>query len=782
MSPSSAPEKVQGGHVTCSDAIAASEPDSRERYTLTHLHAKGGMGRVWLARDRLGRQIALKELRPDQADNSIVCSRFLYEAKITAQLEHPGIVPVYELGEGDAPVLHHAVRAGPHPERGHPGLSQEAGRRRGRLGRAGRAADGVRRRLPRRGLRPFAGHHPPRPQGPERRAGGLRRGHRARLGPGQAGRARPDPGPAPATQPGTPPAAVQPDRMAPEAGDRRHLRCRPSLRRRLSPSSPRTPTTPPLAGSILDAVAGSDSGHSPGSNGSHELQRHAHLGRQFRLEGRIPESGAGPEGTMQGQLLGTPAYMAPEQAQGRHDLVDQRTDIYGLGAILYEILTGRPPFIAPKTSEVIRKVCQEAPTPPRQIVAEIAPGLEAVCLKALAKSPGPLRHGGRAGPGGPPLSGRRAGHGYAEPWTPRVTALAQEHKKLVSAAAALLVTATIALAVSTLLVAGERNEAEAQGQQARQPSSCSPRSPTSASTTSSTRSRGVSHRSPGLLREVHQPGSQRPGRAAGARPGLPADGRHPAQAGQAAESEQAYRKAIEILEPLASHAGAGSDPKQALARTRTLLADLLVRRGADKGQADPLYGQAVEASRPWPMPRMLRPTSLASRPDPEKPGRPAAAQRSVHRARPIYDRAIAELEQARPPTPSTPRSATSWRWPRRPWAGPPRAGRYQGGDGRLPPFLRAAREAGRRVPHRSAYRESLAKACNSLGMLEETTGRLADAEALYRRELPLVERPQPGFPRPARVPPRTRPNSEQSRQRARTQPRGGGRGCPSAGS
>ena len=73
---------------------------------------------------------------------------------------------------------------------------------------------------------------------------------------------------------------------------------------------------------------------------------------------------------MQGQLLGTPAYMAPEQAQGRHDLVDERTDVYGLGAILYEILTGRPPFIAPKTSEIIRKVCQEAPTPPRQILAD----------------------------------------------------------------------------------------------------------------------------------------------------------------------------------------------------------------------------------------------------------------------------------------------------------------------------------------------------------------------------------------------------------------------------
>ena len=96
------PPEAQGGHVVLRTLSPGEE--NRERYTLTHLHAKGGMGRVWLARDSsLGRQIALKELRPDQTDNSIVCSRFLYEAKITAQLEHPGIVPVYELGEGEAP-------------------------------------------------------------------------------------------------------------------------------------------------------------------------------------------------------------------------------------------------------------------------------------------------------------------------------------------------------------------------------------------------------------------------------------------------------------------------------------------------------------------------------------------------------------------------------------------------------------------------------------------------------------------------------------------------------
>src|SRR5271154_6996046 len=108
------PSQEPGGHVML-EKLSPGDLETRERYTLTHLHAKGGMGRVWLARDTaLGRQIALKELRPDQSDNSIVWSRFLYEAKITAQLEHPGIVPVYEVGEGEVPYYTmRFVRGGP---------------------------------------------------------------------------------------------------------------------------------------------------------------------------------------------------------------------------------------------------------------------------------------------------------------------------------------------------------------------------------------------------------------------------------------------------------------------------------------------------------------------------------------------------------------------------------------------------------------------------------------------------------------------------------------------
>src|SRR5262249_55676059 len=74
--------------------------EPHERYTLTHLHASGGIGRIWCARDStLGRDVALKELRPERAGDRSLSARFLNEAQITGQLEHPGIVPVYELAQ-----------------------------------------------------------------------------------------------------------------------------------------------------------------------------------------------------------------------------------------------------------------------------------------------------------------------------------------------------------------------------------------------------------------------------------------------------------------------------------------------------------------------------------------------------------------------------------------------------------------------------------------------------------------------------------------------------------
>jgi serine/threonine-protein kinase len=102
---------------------------------------------------------------------------------------------------------------------------------------------------------------------------------------------------------------------------------------------------------------------------------------------RDPEEFGAADLTVQGQALGTPAYMAPEQAAGRLHLIGPRTDVYGLGAILYEILTGQPPFSGSDTHEVLRRVREEQPAPPHQLWSDAPPALEALCLRALAKRP-----------------------------------------------------------------------------------------------------------------------------------------------------------------------------------------------------------------------------------------------------------------------------------------------------------------------------------------------------------------------------------------------------------
>ena len=77
---------------------SSSPTERRSRYTLTRLHAEGGLGQVWVARDaELNREVALKEIKPQQAGHPEMWRRFLKEAQVTGQLEHPNIVPVYEL-------------------------------------------------------------------------------------------------------------------------------------------------------------------------------------------------------------------------------------------------------------------------------------------------------------------------------------------------------------------------------------------------------------------------------------------------------------------------------------------------------------------------------------------------------------------------------------------------------------------------------------------------------------------------------------------------------------
>jgi PAS domain S-box-containing protein len=79
--------------------------------------------------------------------------------------------------------------------------------------------------------------------------------------------------------------------------------------------------------------------------------------------------------------------MAPEQAQGRLNEIDQRTDVFGLGAIFYEILTSRPPFVGRNTLEVLQQAVRGEPALPRELWPEVPAALEEICLKAMAKDP-----------------------------------------------------------------------------------------------------------------------------------------------------------------------------------------------------------------------------------------------------------------------------------------------------------------------------------------------------------------------------------------------------------
>jgi tetratricopeptide (TPR) repeat protein len=104
------------------------------------------------------------------------------------------------------------------------------------------------------------------------------------------------------------------------------------------------------------------------------------FGLAKRLDGSAGE-------TASGTIIGTPSYMAPEQARGQSKHIGPAADVYALGAILYELLTGRPPFKAASAVDTLNQVIDEEPVPPRQLQSKTPRDLETICLKCLQKEP-----------------------------------------------------------------------------------------------------------------------------------------------------------------------------------------------------------------------------------------------------------------------------------------------------------------------------------------------------------------------------------------------------------
>jgi len=267
-------------------------------HRVLRVHQRGGMGRILLAYDQyLKREVAIKELHPEVAEDESIVRRFIGEAEITAQLEHPGVVPIHRIGQG---------------------------------------ADG----LPYYTMKMIKG---------ETLQDAIKAYHR---------------------KPSKSELLTLVRRLVSVSKTIAFAHSKGVIHRDLKPANI-------MIGEHGETLVMDWGLAKPYNQGIEDTYISViHQTKQAR-----------PELTMVGAIVGTPAFMSPEQANAEENIVGPLSDVFSLGTILYYLLAGQTAFSGRSTQEVLSKVRACNPTPPSQVKPNVPRGLEMICQKAMAKLP-----------------------------------------------------------------------------------------------------------------------------------------------------------------------------------------------------------------------------------------------------------------------------------------------------------------------------------------------------------------------------------------------------------